>query len=110
MKKFILDLQNHSTSEDTCLAGRIDGSLLKDFYNFALLEQHYDQIEVIIPEQLVVVNASYFIGAFGERLSELTPVGFKKKYVFISNNQYSVDRIYNYIDDQYFRLASVFSL
>lgn len=96
--------------DDACLVGRIDGSLIKQIYDLPLLEKEYDIIEVHIPEQLVTVNASYFIGAFGERLFDLSPVNFSQKYVFKSENKFVVKRLNEYVFEKYFSLYNIYSL
>lgn len=102
MKKFILDLKNHSLPEDTCLVGKIDGKILSECYNFKILEKEYDIIEINIPENLIVVNGSYFIGAFGDRLKELAPVAFLSKYKFVSKtNDFAVKRLNEYVTEKY---------
>lgn len=97
MKEILLS--NFIHQDETALVGRENGKSLRLAFtekgiDLLALEKADDQIVIIIPEDVVSVNKSYFLGAFADRVRELGKVLFNEKYQFKTS-----EHIQNKIDE-----------
>jgi hypothetical protein len=82
-----LKLADFIDKRETALVGREHGEetlkLLKERkIILKSLEENYDHIIVIIPEKIVTINKSFFLGLFETRIQELGEEKFKQLYDF----------------------------
>lgn len=80
-------LSNFIHRDETALVGRENGKSLrlaftKNGIDLLALENAENQIVIVIPEDVVSVNKSYFLGAFADRVRALGKVIFNEKYQF----------------------------
>lgn len=73
--------------DETALVGRENGKSLRlAFTNKGIdllaMEQTENPIVIVIPDEVVSVNKSYFLGAFADRVRALGKVIFNQKYQF----------------------------
>lgn len=69
------------------LVGRDNGEVLRADLEVAgivwkNLEQQFDEIEIVIPDYVVTINKSFFLGLFEESVLRLSKEGFIAKYKF----------------------------
>lgn len=82
-----IDLSEFTNPQETALVGRINGEkLLEEFQKkniiFNQLEKENDKIHIKIPENIITINKSFFLGWLETRVQELGKNGFIKIYDF----------------------------
>lgn len=78
-----INLQDEISSGSIILSGRDKGELLRKKINLDELEEHEDEITIVIPDSIVSFNSSYFLGLFTESVVKAkTKENFLKKYKF----------------------------
>jgi hypothetical protein len=82
-----LKLADFIDKRETALVGREHGEetlkLLKERkIILKSLEENYEHIIIIIPEKIVTINKSFFLGLFETRIQELGEERFKQLYDF----------------------------
>ena len=90
MSVFVLDLIKYMKGDESCFAGRDDGrAFISDLRDQGIdldqLEQNYREIHMVVPDQIVTINYSFFEGAFSDRVRRLGKIGFEEKYKFITS-------------------------
>jgi hypothetical protein len=93
-KEIKINLESFIEDSETALVGRLDGEvllikLIKEKYVFKVLEIEYEKITIIIPNRIVSINKSYFLGLFETRIVDLGKKEFLKKYKFITTDHIS---------------------
>jgi len=86
----------------TALVGRENGEhvfdhLAKNKIVFSELEDKYESISLIIPDKILTINKSFFLGLFETRIQKLGTDGFQKKYKFKASDRIQ-KKIKRYID------------
>jgi hypothetical protein len=86
---------------ETALVGRENGEetldkLIKTGNNFENLEKNNDKIIIKIPERIISVNKSYFLGLFELAIDRLGKDEFENKYDF-DTTDYIKSKIKNHI-------------
>lgn len=89
-------------SQENALVGRANGEalqskLIKAGYEFVKMETDYEQIKIVIPEKIVTINKSYFLGLFETVVQRLGRNAFLDKYVFVSN-EYILSKIRMHVE------------
>lgn len=97
-----IDLSQYINSKLTALVGRPNGEkLLKTLkvkgLIFSELEKKYETISISIPNFIVTINKSFFLGWMETRIEELGKNNFITKYKFETTNHIN-ERIKEYID------------
>ena len=64
------------------IAGRQKGAAARDQFELDNLDGGDEQVLVKIPESVISLNSSFFLGMFGKSIKALGREGFQKKYVF----------------------------
>lgn len=99
LSEYSMDLKDYINAAETALVGRENGRTLRTALNtrgvnLESLENSHDKIKVIIPEHIVSMNRSFFLGAFADRARALGKIGFINKYCFMTS-----EHIQNKIED-----------
>lgn len=97
-----INLNEYLSTEETALVGRDNGRNLRKTLNAKSgrledLEKNYKKIYIIIPNQIVSMNRSFFLGAFADRARSLGKVNFREKYQFGTSNHIN-NKIEDHID------------
>ena len=87
----IINLNDFLHPKETALVGRDNGenvfkSLETKQLSFQELETQYDKIIIQIPDRIVSINKSYFLGLFETVIERLKKDGFCAKYSFQTTN------------------------
>lgn len=104
--KYVLDLKDHINKRETALVGREHGeNLLKKLKDkgilFKEIEKKYKVIQLIVPNYIMSINKSFFLGFLETRIQELGTDEFRKKYSF-SASAYILRKIDKNIDQAIF--------
>ena len=91
INNFSIDLNKFIEQKATALVGRPNGEkLLKSLKENGILlkeiEVKYDKIIFVIPNRIIIVNKSFFLGLFETRVQELGKEKFLDKYVFSTSD------------------------
>ena len=83
----LINLNDVLHEKETALVGRENGEetltkLIKKGNNLEEIENHFNQIIIKIPERIVSMNKSYFLGLFELSVERLGKEGFENKYIF----------------------------
>jgi len=87
MKNIVVEMNKIVPKRETALIGRENGEnalekLKKEGTDLCLLEKEYDKIIISVPEHVVSINRSYFLGMFETSIERLGKTGFLLKYEF----------------------------
>lgn len=91
MSEYSMELKNYISNEETALVGRDNGRNLRNVLSskgidLAHLETIHEKINIVIPEHIVSMNRSFFLGAFADRAKILGKTEFTKKYYFVTSD------------------------
>lgn len=97
-----INLDNFLHSKETALIGRDNGEnifkqLAQRQLDFKTLEAQYDKIIIQIPERIVSINKSYFLGLFETVVERLGKEQFFAKYDF-RTTQHIKEKIKRHVD------------
>lgn len=97
-----IDFSDYIGKKSTSLVGRDSGqNLLKKLEKknlfFPSMEMKYEKIIFIIPEKIITINKSFFLGLFETRIQSLGKEKFSEKYQFETSNHIK-EKISRYID------------
>jgi hypothetical protein len=100
--EYNLDLHEILDKRETALVGREHGEeTLKKCVSrgviFEKIEKEYDRINIIVPENIVSINKSFFLGMFELAVIRLGKDIFSSKYVFKAT-EYIIQKIEKNID------------
>ena len=100
--KYILELQKYIDKRETALVGREHGEKLLQLLEnksvmLNLLEKEYKLIEIVVPDSIISINKSFFLGFLETRIQELGPETFRLKYNF-NASEYIIRKIDKNID------------
>lgn len=79
-----IDLGKHSSPADMALIGRSKGKVIREELKRQIdLDSNPSEIiGVIVPQGIVSVNSSFFLGLFGESVRKLGSENFRRKFRF----------------------------
>lgn len=103
MSDFVISLEDYIGKEEKALVGRENGKELiaklasKRAISLPSLEEVNELITIEIPNRVITMNRSYFLGAFSERVQALGKAEFERRYVFDASD-YIKDKIKSHID------------
>lgn len=100
--KYTLELKEYIDNRETALVGREQGEkLLRLLKQKSImlnsLEKEYEIIEIVVPNSIISINKSYFLGFLETRIQELGTDAFRIKYNFIAS-EYIIRKIDKNID------------
>ncbi|MCS6110973.1 hypothetical protein FDB55_01975 [Clostridium botulinum] len=78
----MINLDQCVKRESKVLSGREDGIKWRKSFKLDKMDKQEEKIEVEIPEYLYSINASFFLGLFGDSVRTLGEYEFRKKYIF----------------------------
>lgn len=82
-----LKLEDFVNKNDLILYGRNNGISLRQKMNLNHLEDKYENIKIVIPENICSINSSFFIGLFKEFIKNNSISKFETKYTFICSKE-----------------------
>ena len=97
-----IDLIKFINKNDTALVGRNNGenllsTLNRKGFNLEQCEIKYDKIIFQIPQKIITINKSFFLGVFETRIQDIGKLKFQEKYEF-DTSKHIKDKIVKYID------------
>ena len=87
----IIDLKDYSSPATLVMSGRPKGEELRAKLQLDSQDVQPDPVSVNVPEQIVSLNSSFFLGLFAKSVQRLGAEGFDKKYKFTCNQAVRVD-------------------
>lgn len=82
-------LNDYRSKNVLVFSGRDRGELVRKSSNLDELEERYDRIDIVIPEDIISFNTSFFLGMFGDSVRKFKIEGFENKYFFINSERFS---------------------
>jgi len=86
-----IDLSHYHAQGTIVLSGRPKGAALRDTLNLDKLEQGGEQIQVVVPEEVVSLNSSFFSGLFGPSVQRMGEDQFRQIYLFKGHSSLQED-------------------
>ena len=80
--KKIIDLGVYSTKESIVLSGRPKGEGVREELHIDELDVSRDEFIVKIPDRIISLNSSFFLGLFTGSIKRLGISAFESKYTF----------------------------
>ena len=90
MKAKEIDLRKYKNAESRVFTGREEGKKARIDSHLDDLDKTNELIKVIIPDDTVSINSSFFLGMFKDSLEDLKEEKFKEKYKFICNKDFII--------------------
>jgi hypothetical protein len=81
-----IDLSNYKTSGSWVFSGRPKGEHVRKALILDTEDQSPDRVEVRVPDEIIALNRSFFLGLFGPSVRQLGEEAFRKKYAFHSSS------------------------
>src|SRR5690349_6207321 len=82
MPRRVIDLATFATKGVGILAGRERGALARRHLKLDDADRTGAELEVRIPDAIISVNSSFFLGLFGESVRGLGETEFRRRYLF----------------------------
>ena len=86
-----IELKKFLKEESRVFTGRNNGQEARRRLNLDELDASKEQVEIIIPDDTLSVNSSFFSGMFQKSLKKLGETAFRKKYIFKCNKSLIID-------------------
>lgn len=77
-----IDLDEFRSPGVIVLSGRPKGVALRRRLGLDEKDLHAGPITIVVPEEIVSLNSSFFLGLFAESVTSLGREGFQRKYLF----------------------------
>lgn len=78
-----IDLNNFKNPNSRVLSGRKEGLKVREKLNLDSIDKNEQKVTVIIPDDIISLNSSFFLGLFGPSVRLLNEFSFKNKYEFL---------------------------
>ena len=100
----VINMENFIDPRETALVGREHAkafrkALEEKGFGLEKLEKEPEEIEFVIPDHIITINKSYFLGVFADRVRSLGKTGFKSKYRFKTSSEHILNKIDGHIDN-----------
>lgn len=86
-----VDLRKFKRTESRVFTGRPVGQSARKSLNLDEFDKNDESIEIIIPDDTMSVNSSFFSGMFQKSLKMLGEEKFREKYIFKCNKKIIID-------------------
>lgn len=90
-------MDNYRTKGSRVFSGRDRGYSLRKKLKLDEVDCAKENIEIIIPEDIISLNSSFFLGLFGKSVRTLGRSEFRSKYNFVCN-EFIKKNIYDAIE------------
>ena len=90
-KKMTLNLDNYRTKRCRVFSGRDRGEQVRKAAGLDEADATDSIIEIIIPDDILSVNSSFFLGLFAASVKRFGENKFREKYTFISSELHLAD-------------------
>jgi hypothetical protein len=77
-----IDLAKFTSSDEIVLSGRPKGESLRKKLGLDALEDKDEPMQIVIPQHIVSLNSSFFLGLFSKSVEKFGESGFLSKYEF----------------------------
>jgi hypothetical protein len=77
-----IDLTKFTGVDEIILSGRPKGEELRRKLGLDAADDRAELINIIIPQRIISLNSSFFLGLFAKSVDKLGESGFLAKYVF----------------------------
>ena len=94
-----INLEQFAQNRTTLLASKTKGADARNELELDSLDKGSDQIMVIIPEYIITITPSFFLGLFSKSLETLGEDNFFKKYHFNDKRDTIQRQIKSSVDD-----------
>lgn len=81
-----INLESIRQAKSRVFSGREFGKTVRIKYNLDELDISAEQITIVIPEDTISFNSSFFLGLFDKSIRNLGEDEFRRKYLFISTD------------------------
>jgi len=82
MKTQQIDLGDFRSPESRVYSGQDRGKTVRKKLKIKETEHQYQIIKIIIPEDTISLNTSFFLGFLGESVKRYGEINFRKKFIF----------------------------
>jgi hypothetical protein len=82
----VIDLSQYKPKGSKVLSGRENGEKARIQLNLDEIDKNDEMVNVNVPDGLYSMNASFFLGLFGESARRLRKDKFEEKYIFHCSN------------------------
>jgi len=89
--ELIIDLQQYRTPGAKVFTGRPRGKKVREDSKIDELEPNFDQIKIIIPNDISSINPSFFEEFLENVVIKLKEEKFRAKFSFINEGRYKID-------------------
>lgn len=83
MIKVKINLENYRGAKSRVFSGREEGKKVRKRLQLDHLDTQDQIIEIIIPDDTIAINSSFFLGLFGGSVRALGEDVFRSKYQFL---------------------------
>lgn len=91
MKENIINLQKYRANEEKILTGRDEGKKVRESLKLDNIDNEDITVIVEIPNDILSLNSSYFLGLFQKSIMLLGEEKFRKKYIFRCERKSIID-------------------
>ena len=78
-----IDLSRFRSGKGRVFAGRDRGSVIRNKVSLESIDEAGNEVTISIPDDVIVVNTSFFLGLFGDSVRRLGASEFRQRYTFI---------------------------
>jgi hypothetical protein len=93
---FEIDLEDYRVKTKNVISkvftGRDRGRYVREHSKLDENFMNHDTVKIVIPDDIMSINPSFFEELFVNAIIKLGDVGFMKKFKFISNGDYNYER------------------
>ncbi len=79
-----IDLGNYRAKGGRIISGREKGELLRKEVDLDSSDITDEKVQVIVPDDLLIITSSFFLGLFGKSVQKLKRSKFEENYQFSS--------------------------
>lgn len=86
-----IELKKYKRTESRVFTGRPEGEKARKILNLDEFDKKDESVEIVIPDDTLSVNSSFFSGMFQKSLKVLGEEKFRKKYIFKCNKKLIIE-------------------
>lgn len=76
------NMENYKKEKSRVFSGRTEGNKVRERLKLDELDNKPEEVILSFPEDIISLNSSFFLGAFGPSVRKLGKENFKSKYKF----------------------------
>lgn len=98
-----IDLEKFRTVGAKLFTGRDRGKIIRENSHIDEIEEKFDEVNIIIPDNIYAINPSFFEEFFTNVVNKLGREGFLKKFKFENHSDYNYEKSLNEAIDRLLR-------